>query len=50
MDHPESRINYSLAEGFEIKKDGVWFLKPIPQGIEETHVCGLLYVIALCTR
>lgn len=46
MDHPESRINYPLAEGFEIKKDGVWYFKPIPQGIEETYVCGLLYVIA----
>ena len=46
MTHPEERINYPLAEGFEIKKDGVWYLKPTPQGIEETYVCGILYVVA----
>jgi putative DNA primase/helicase len=46
MQHPEERINYSLAEGFEIRKDGVWFLKPTPQGLETIFVCGPLYVIA----
>lgn len=46
MKHPEERINYSLAEGFEIKNDGVWFLKPAQHGFEETYVCGQLYVIA----
>lgn len=45
----EARINYPLAEGFEIRKDGVWFLRPktaTGHELEETHVCGLLYVIA----
>jgi putative DNA primase/helicase len=46
MSHPEERINYTLAEGFEIKKDGVWYLKPTQQGLETIFICGLLYVVA----
>lgn len=46
MQHPEERINYPLGEGFEIKKDGVWYNEPSQQGMKSTFVCGTLYVVA----
>jgi putative DNA primase/helicase len=49
MTYLEERINYHLAEGFKIRKDGVWYLKPKSpnsQELESTYVCGILYVIA----
>lgn len=46
MKHPEERIGYPLGEGFEIKKDGVWYNEPSQQGMKSTFVCGILYVVA----
>lgn len=49
MTHLEEKINYPLAEGFEIRNNGVWYDKlksPTSGEIESTYICGILYVIA----
>ena len=39
--------SYPLGEGFEINKDGVWYLMPTAKGNpQKTFVCGPLFVLA----
>ncbi|WP_042279798.1 DUF927 domain-containing protein [Candidatus Protochlamydia sp. R18] len=39
-------ISYSLAEGFEINQEGVWFLIPKQDGIQKIFVCAPMHVLA----
>jgi putative DNA primase/helicase len=41
-----TEISYPLAEGFEIDREGVWFLIPKQDGIQRIFVCAPLHVLA----